>query len=180
MKKNTLRFLFLQYSYVMEILHFLIFIIPPFLSSGIWSLLLAKKGHSVFIDAHVYFRYPKKVYIGNLVSINRGCEFYPSWNDRETIIAIGNNVRIGPSTKFFAAGHDTFDIELADNSSTITVKDHVWIGGNSTILQGVTIGEGAIVAAGSVVTKDIAPYTIVGGVPAKFIKNRELRKKEII
>lgn len=47
-----------------------------------------------------------------------------------------------------------------------------WIGANATILKGVTIGEGAVVAAGAVVTKDVAPYTIVGGVPAKYIGDR--------
>ena len=47
-----------------------------------------------------------------------------------------------------------------------------WIGANATILKGVTVGEGAVVAAGAVVTKDVAPYTIVGGVPAKYIGDR--------
>jgi acetyltransferase-like isoleucine patch superfamily enzyme len=49
----------------------------------------------------------------------------------------------------------------------------VWIGFNSIILKGVTIGEGAVIAAGSVVTKDVSPYTIVGGNPAKFLKKIE-------
>ena len=52
------------------------------------------------------------------------------------------------------------------------VGDYVWIGARSIILQGVTIGEGAVVAAGSVVSKDVAPYTIVAGVPAKVVKQR--------
>ena len=54
----------------------------------------------------------------------------------------------------------------------IIIEDEVWLGDDSIILLGVTIGKGAIVAAGSVVTKDVPPYTIVGGNPAKFIKNR--------
>jgi len=52
------------------------------------------------------------------------------------------------------------------------IEDNVWIGGNCSILGGVTIGQGSIVAAGSVVTKDVSPNSIVGGVPAKFIRSR--------
>ncbi|MFN7691728.1 MAG: DapH/DapD/GlmU-related protein, partial [Bacteroidota bacterium] len=56
-------------------------------------------------------------------------------------------------------------------SKPIVIHDKVWISFNAIILKGVTIGEGAVVAAGSVVTKDVAPYTMVAGNPAKFIKN---------
>lgn len=65
------------------------------------------------------------------------------------------------------------------NSKKIKICSHAWIGMNSIILKGVTIGEGAIVGAGSVVTKDVSPWTIVGGNPAKVIKEipHELRKK---
>ena len=52
----------------------------------------------------------------------------------------------------------------------VRIGDKVWVGANATILPGVTIGDGAIVAAGAVVTKDVAPRTVVGGVPAKVIK----------
>ena len=141
--------------------------------------MLGKYGERVFIDANVYFRYPSTIFLGNDVSINRGCEFYTSWYDRaSTNITIMNNVRLGPAIRFFAAGHDSHDICLPDNSASIMVAENVWIGGNATILQGVTIGEGAIVAAGSVVTKDVKPYTIVGGVPAKYIKDRVLKSRD--
>jgi acetyltransferase-like isoleucine patch superfamily enzyme len=60
-------------------------------------------------------------------------------------------------------------------SGKIRIGEGVWIGGNVTILGGVTIGEGAIVAAGAVVTDNVAPYAIVGGVPAKHLKWRENR-----
>ncbi|MEM9003737.1 MAG: DapH/DapD/GlmU-related protein [Cyanobacteria bacterium P01_F01_bin.86] len=175
MKKNILRFAFLHYSYFVGFLHGLIFFLPPVLRFPLWKVILGKLGARVFIDSRVYFRYPSRVFIGSDVSINRGCEFYPSWHDgKNTRISIGNNVRLGPSVKFFSAGHNTNDINLSDNSESIHVESNVWIGGNSVILQGVTIGEGAIVAAGSVVSRDVEPYTIVGGVPAKFIKQREV------
>lgn len=57
----------------------------------------------------------------------------------------------------------------------ITIGDGVWLGARAIILPGVTIGEGAVVAAGAVVTKDVEPWAVVGGNPAKFIKKRELK-----
>jgi acetyltransferase-like isoleucine patch superfamily enzyme len=175
MKKNIFRFLFLHYSYFMGCLYAVISIVPPVLRFFIWKLVLGSVGKRVYIDSNVYFRYPKKIKIGNDVSLNRGCEFYASWHHKQTFIILCNNIRVGPAVKFFAAGHDVGYLNLPDNAKSIYVGDHVWIGGNSTILQGVTIGEGAIVAAGSVVTKSVEPYTIVGGIPARFIKKRELK-----
>lgn len=60
-------------------------------------------------------------------------------------------------------------------TAPITIKDHVWITTNSIISRGVTIGKGAVVAAGSNVVKDVEPWTVVGGNPAKFIKNRVIK-----
>ena len=60
-------------------------------------------------------------------------------------------------------------------SKPITIKDNVWVATGAIVLPGVTIGAGAVVAAGSVVVKDVEPWTVVGGNPAKFIKKRELR-----
>ena len=65
--------------------------------------------------------------------------------------------------------NDASDYEVKGN---ITIEDDVWIGTNSVILSGVSIGRGAIVAAGSIVSKNVEPYSIVGGIPAKFIKKR--------
>jgi maltose O-acetyltransferase len=178
-KKKLLKIMFLNYSYLIDVAHLIINVCPPFLRCFVWRLFLKKIGKGFFIDGGVYVRYPSKVSLGDYVSINRGCQLYPSWGKvSKGIITLGNHVRVGPSCAFFAAGHDSRDIGLSATNGAITIGDHVWIGGNSTILQGVTIGEGAIVAAGSVVTKDVEPYTIVGGVPAKFIKPRKLKDVE--
>lgn len=64
------------------------------------------------------------------------------------------------------------EIREARSKGSIVIKDDVWVGANSLILSGVTIGQGAVVAAGSVVTKDVPPYAIVGGNPAKIIRYR--------
>jgi maltose O-acetyltransferase len=176
LKKNILRGLFLHYAYVIDLLHALIFILPPFFRIPLWRLMLGSLGSAVFIDSGVYFRYPRNVFIGSNTSINRGTEFFPSWHHRKHVsITIGSHIRIGPNVRFLAAGHDVEDRYLSDTAESITVEDWCWVGGNSIILQGVTVGEGAVVAAGSVVTKDVKPYTVVGGVPAKFIKERTLK-----
>ena len=69
--------------------------------------------------------------------------------------------------------YDITDKEkLPDNDEDVFIEDDVWVGANSTILKGVRIGRGAIIAAGAVVNKDVPPYTIVGGIPAKVISLR--------
>ena len=164
--------LFSVYSYVTKLFWLLMNILPPFIRWPIFKILFKKLGSRGNIDYGVYFRYMNHIEIGSDVWINRGCSFYASHFSKDVRIILEDHVAIGPQTVFFAAGHDATKLSLPDTAGTIRVCRDVWIGGNSTILQGVTIGEGAVVAAGSVVTKDVEPYTIVGGVPAKKIKDR--------
>lgn len=131
------------------------------------------------IDYKTYIRYPSKVSIGAGTMINRGCRFYASYHHKEVRIRIGEHVAVAPEVSFFAAGHDYTRRSLPNIASSITVGDYVWIGGRSIILGGVTIGEGAVIAAGSVVTRDIPPYTVAAGIPARVIKKRELREEEV-
>lgn len=154
-------------------------LLPPVIRMPLWRLLLGKCGKRVFIDNQVYFRYPKRVELGSDVSINNGCQFYPSWHEKDVRIRIGNNVRVGPNVCFFSAGHDHRSLKLPDTADNITIGSHVWLGGNCTIMQGVSVGEGAIVAASAVVTKDVPPYTIVAGIPAKVIKKREITHDQV-
>lgn len=96
-------------------------------------------------------------------------------------INIKNNVMFGPNVTLICGGHrmdvvgefmKNISVKLPENDKDITIEEDVWVGANVTILKGVNIGRGSVVAAGSVVTKDVEPYSIVGGVPAKFIKKR--------
>ena len=88
------------------------------------------------------------------------------------IIYIGDDVLIGHNACLLTLNHAKEPENRADMyPAPIHIGDKAWLGSNVTVLPGVTIGEGAIVAAGAVVTKDVAPNTIVGGIPAKFIKN---------
>jgi len=91
-------------------------------------------------------------------------------------VHIGNHVMIGPGTLITTVTHP-LDYrrrrEYVASAQPVTIEDDVWIGGNVTLLPGVTIGQGSVVAAGAVVTKDVPPRTLVGGVPAKVIKTLE-------
>ena len=94
-------------------------------------------------------------------------------------VYIGENVMMGPECMIFTSNHrfDRMDIPMCkqgfSNQAPVVIRDDVWIGARVTILPGVNIGKGAIIAAGAVVTKDIPENSICGGVPAKVIKYRK-------
>ena len=95
--------------------------------------------------------------------------------DARNGISIGANVNLSTEVHIWTEQHDHRDPDFkcnSDDSFRVVIEDRAWLGPRTTILHGVTIGEGAVVAAGAVVTKDVAPYTIVGGVPAKKIGER--------
>lgn len=92
-------------------------------------------------------------------------------------IILGENVLMGPGVVLRASNHRFANKEQPINSQghdsgTITIEDDVWLGANVVVLPNVTIGRGSVIAAGAVVSKDVAAYTIAGGVPAKKIKER--------
>lgn len=113
-----------------------------------------------------YTDFGKNIKIGEGVFINACCHFQDHGG-----VTIGDGCQIGHNVVFATLNH-----ELAPERRKITrlapivLGRNVWIGSNATILQGVTIGNNAVVAAGAVVNRDVAPDTVVGGVPAKFIK----------
>lgn len=115
----------------------------------------------------IYLQMPSRVTIGRDTYINRGV-----WLDGRGIVKIGNSVTISPRVTISSAGHDAQSTTFEYVSAPISIGDYAWVGINATILKGVTIGEGAVVAAGAVVTKDVEPYAIVAGVPARKIGER--------
>lgn len=92
-------------------------------------------------------------------------------------VYIGNNVIMGPDVKIYSRNHKSINIEVPIQNQgkdyfETRIGDDIWIGANVVILPGVTINSHSIIAAGAVVTKDVEPYSVVGGVPAKLIKKR--------
>ena len=87
-------------------------------------------------------------------------------------LTIGNNVSIAGEVRIYTMEHDILSQDFSESGGPVVIEDYVVIGSRVTILPGVTIKKGAVIASGAVVTKDVDPYTVVGGVPAVFIKNR--------
>lgn len=90
-------------------------------------------------------------------------------------VTIGNHVHIAPFAQIIAGNHDISDPEAPIGKvipNKITIEDNVWVGGRVIITAGVTVGRNAVLAAGAVVTRDVPPYSIAGGVPAKVIRDR--------
>lgn len=141
----------------------------PFWTIRRWYFRLMKMtiGTKSFIMKHNYIMTPNHLHIGDYSHINRGCLI-----DCRGGVFIGNNVSISYNVSIISGGHDINSKSFFGIYMPITIDDYAWLGANSTILQNVTVGKGAVVCAGAVVTKDVAPYTIVGGVPAKVIGHR--------
>lgn len=119
----------------------------------------------------------KNIFLGDNVTIGVNSTFLAS----DAKIIIKNNVLFGPHV-FLITGNHRIDVlgkyicdvkeKLPENDADIVIEDDVWIGAGSIILKGVTVGEGSVIGAGSVVTKDVPPYAVVAGNPAKVIKYR--------
>ncbi|MBN7816435.1 sugar O-acetyltransferase [Algoriphagus pacificus] len=131
--------------------------------------LLGKSGKNVWIEPPFFCDYGFNIEAGDDCFINFNCVFLDV-----TPIKLGDRVLIAPNVQMYAATHPTEAKprgELWEFGKPITIGSDVWVGGSSVICPGVTIGDRSIIAAGSVVTKDVPPGVIVGGNPAKYIKD---------
>lgn len=110
--------------------------------------------------------------VGNNVGFAENCFIQVRGN-----VTIGSNVMFGPGVSVFSENHGflNLDIPMIDQPSSrkdVVIEDDVWLGANSIILYGVTIGKGSIIAAGAVVSKDVPPFSVAAGVPARIIGSR--------
>ncbi len=174
--KNLLYSLYILIKYFKKVVYR--FVLEPLKLS-----LVAEHGHDCRIGKGTKVYY-KNLFIGNNVTIGECNNFI---NSRANVI-IGDYVMFGPNVTVITGGHRT-DIlgrkmstvtnseKLPENDQDIVFEGDNWIGANSTILRGTRIGMGSIIAAGAVVTKNVEPYAIYGGVPAKLIKYRFSEEK---
>ena len=133
---------------------------------------------SVNVEKNVAIYGGFKWWSGNL-RIGRGTSIgFDNHFDCRNGVYIGNNVDTATGVMLWSLHHDYNDIKFKTKGGSIYVGDYVWLGARCVILPGVTIGEGAVVAAGAVVSKDVKAWTVVGGVPAKQIGERERKNYE--
>lgn len=131
------------------------------------SKLLAKANKPI-IESNFQCDYGDNIFIGKQFYANHNCTILDAAK-----VTIADNVMLGPNVTIATSGHPleaTSRQQGLEKSAPITIEDNVWIGANCCILGGVTIGKNSVVAAGSVVTKDVHQNCLVAGVPAKLLK----------
>jgi acetyltransferase-like isoleucine patch superfamily enzyme len=134
----------------------------------VWSELTGQPVDEMFmLIPPVYAQDGLNTRVGRNVFINQGCTFIDLGG-----IDIGDEVMLGPAVSLITSGHplDPSMRRSGITAAPIRLERNVWIGAGAQILQGVTVGEDAVVAAGAVVTHDVEPATLVGGVPASPIR----------
>jgi maltose O-acetyltransferase len=134
------------------------------------------RGIGVRISCGCKFVESQNIDIGDYVYIGPYCLFGGVGG-----LKIGSNVAIGPHVYIYTNNHNYNDADFIpfdekNDFRPVTIESHVWIGGNVVILPGVTVNEGAIIGAGSVVTKDVPRCAVVGGNPARVIKYRNIER----
>jgi maltose O-acetyltransferase len=134
--------------------------------------LFKKSGKNINVEKGAFFGTGSKIEIGDNSGIGINCQL---WGP----VKIGKDVLMGPEVTIITASHkfDRIDIPIRHQGrhpdSPVLISDDVWIGTRAIILPGITVGQGAIIGAGAIVTKDVPAYSIVGGNPAKIIRYRK-------
>lgn len=159
-KRDTRHFFYYLINYVVAY-------VPSYtIRHACYRLIGIKLGEKASIKMGAYIEGPN-IQIGANSSVGRN-----SVLDGRSKLVIGDNVAISPNVKLLTMGHDIESSRFASIGAKTEICDYVWIGTGAIVLPGVTICKNAVVAAGSVVTKDVAENIVVAGVPAREIKRR--------
>ena len=147
------------------------YFLPNAISNRTRILILKILGAKIMGPVH--FRKGIQVRIGNgKLLINKGVSIGPGvLLDARKDLEIGENAVIAYQAVVWTLNHDYNDVSFKSKGDKVIIGPYAWICSRSIILPGVSIGEGAVVASGAIVTKDVEPYTVVGGVPAIIIKD---------
>jgi len=147
------------------------FVFPLLFTSG-RNVLLRLFGASIgksLIYRSVKIYAPWNLSVGDWCCIGPGVEIYCKDH-----VSMGDNVVISQQSYLCTASHDVSSSRMALKTKPISIGDNCWVAAKAVVLPGVSLGEGVVVGCASVVTRDVAPWSVVAGNPAKFIKNREL------
>lgn len=140
-----------------------------FLRTAWAKRIIANCGSNVNVERNASFS--PALSIGDNSGIGINCEVYGP-------VVIGKDVMMGPEVVIYTGGHchNRVDVPMREQGDSevcpVIIGNDVWIGRRAMIMPGVTIGDGCVIAAGAVVTKDIPPYSIAGGVPARVVRSR--------
>ena len=149
-----------------ELLNSVVMSVPLHFIRLVWmKLLLGHLGKKASFLRHIRMHTPWRINIDDNVIVNVGVML-----DGRKYLQIGKNVDIGEFVCIWTLQHTIDDGTHGLEGGSVIIEDNVWIAPHSIILPGVVIGEGSVVATGAVVTKNVPPHTLVGGVPAKVIK----------
>lgn len=130
------------------------------------------RGAGVHLGCHIWFYGPGQVrrdglVLGDRARINRDCRL-----DVRGSLWIGEDVSISPEVTVLTASHRLDAADFPVETRAVRIEDHVFVGTRATVLPGVTLGRGSVVCAGAVVTRDVAPLTVVAGIPARPVGER--------
>lgn len=154
---------------------YLNWIISNFPSHTLRIIALRMMGAKIAKDVAIYggneYRAPSKLVVGKGSALGHRAIL-----DARRGLVIGENVCFGTEVMIWTLHHDYNDINFKVTGASVIIGSYVWMGSRCIILPGVTIGEGAVIAAGAIVTKDVPAFSIVAGVPAKVVGKRDSKK----
>jgi len=175
-RHKNIQFIFwlIRYSFSWTAIKSFFYLFAYFIINHVVGVSKVHRKRGVRIRPTAILRDAQNIYLGENTAINHLCVL---WAGKDTgKIVLGDNVTLGPGVMMYAFNHqikpEQTIISQGFDDGDIIVGNDVWLGGNVVIVAGVKIGDGCVIAAGSVVTRDIPAYSIAAGVPAKVIKPR--------